>query len=353
MGKVHAAREAGLGDRTASGEPSIVYASAPAEPLARFRRDVLRGLARRPKAVPSVHFYDARGSELFRRIMGLPEYYVTRVELEILERYSQQMVAPLLRSDLGLDVVDLGAGDATKTRTLLQHARAAADRVRFLPIDVSAHALQAALAACHEQLPWLTAQGVVAQYAEGLAWITRRDPGRRRLVLMLGSNVGNMNRGQTRQFFRALRKALLPGDHVLVGFDMLKDIEVLQRAYDDSSGVTAAFNANLLRRINRELDGSFDLDAFRHYATFSPARRAMESYLLSTRRQTVQVAGRAYAFELLEPVRTEVSCKYRKAEISAFAQRAGFSEVAHFTDARAFFVDALWKVEDEPRGMGA
>jgi dimethylhistidine N-methyltransferase len=330
-------------------QPAIAYASTPEEPLAQFRHDVTHGLSRTPKRLPSVHLYDARGSELFRRIMELPEYYVTRVERAILERAAPRIMAQLLAVPGGVDVIDLGAGDGTKTRVLLQAACSAAERLRYLPIDVSPHALGCALAACRAELPWLQAQGVVAEYAEGIAWIARRDPARRRLVLLLGSNVGNMSRARTRRFLRELRRALRPGDQMLVGFDLLKDVDVLQRAYDDARGVTAEFNLNLLRRINRELGGDFDLGAFRHLAVFSPQRRAMESYLLSVRAQRVQVAGLCHAFAAWEPIRTEVSCKYRVDELRAFGRHAGLREAMLLTDELERFADVLWSVEPERR----
>jgi dimethylhistidine N-methyltransferase len=314
----------------------------------RFERHVVSGLARTPKALSSMYFYDARGSELFRRFMELPEYYVTRVEHEILEQHGARIVAPLLGADC--EVVDLGAGDGLKARILLQHFRAAQGAVRYLPVDVSEDALRTVLAVTHKQQPWLPAQGVVADYAGAIAWLGEHDPWRRRLVLLLGSNIGNLARGPARRFFRARRGALRPGDHVLVGFDLIKDVDLLQAAYDDSAGVTAEFNLNLLRRINRELGGDFRLGAFRHFAAFSPVRRAMESYLLSTAAQSVHIAGRSFAFEPWEPIRTEISCKYRVAEVSAFARDAGFVEVTHHCDERRFFVDALWRVPPDIRG---
>jgi dimethylhistidine N-methyltransferase len=284
---------------------------------------------------------------LFQRIMNLPEYYVTRVEREILQRHGAQLVAPLLRSGRPVDVIDLGAGDGLKTRILLEHFGTRSDAVRYLPIDISEHALQSVLGSCRQEQPWLAARGLVADYAEGIEWLARRDPSRCRLVLVLGSNVGNLTHGATLRFFRALRRALRPGDHVLVGFDLVKDPRVLQLAYDDPAGVTAEFNLNLLRRINRELGGDFDVRAFQHFATFAPVRRAMESYLISTRAQTVRVAGRSFELAAWEPIRTEISCKYRPSDVSAFARDAGFTEVGHYLDERRFFVDALWSVEPD------
>jgi L-histidine N-alpha-methyltransferase len=307
-----------------------------------FQRDVHEGLRRSPKALPSLYFYDARGSELFRRIMDLPEYYLTRAERRILEGEGARIAEPF--AGHACDVVDLGAGDGAKTRILLSHLSRAGADVRYVPVDVSEGALATVLAACAEELPWLDAEGVVAEYEAGIRWLARRDRGRSRLVLFLGSNVGNLDDDRANGFFQSLRDALRPGDHVLVGFDLVKDVGVLVPAYDDAQGVTAEFNLNLLRRINRELGGNFDLGAFRHFATYSPMRRAMESHLLSTKDQTVRVAGREYHFEAWEPLHTEISRKYRLSDVSAFAAEAGFVEVGHYFDPERLFVEALWRV---------
>jgi dimethylhistidine N-methyltransferase len=313
-----------------------------ADDFRRFERDVHDGLARVPKALPSLYFYDARGSDLFRRIMDLPEYYLTRAEREVLERHGR-VIAELL-AGRQCDVVDLGAGDGAKTRILLGHLARAGSDVRYLPVDVSDGALATVLDACAAELPWLPTEGVVAEYEAGIRWLSRRDANRSRLVLFLGSNVGNLDDVNARGFFSSLYEALLPGDHVLVSFDLVKDVRVMQPAYDDASGVTAEFNLNLLRRINRELGANFDENAFRHYATFSPSRRAMESYLLSCKAQKVRVGRREYAFEAWEPLHTEISRKYYESDVRGFAEDVGFVEVGHFFDERRLFVDALWRV---------
>jgi L-histidine Nalpha-methyltransferase len=337
-------RQGGAHLRTAAEANLVHVAKRDESELAQFQRDVHEGLSRTPKGLSSMYFYDDRGSELFRRIMELPEYYLTRTEFEILARNAPSIVESMRGGPC--DVVDLGAGDGLKTKVLLERFHGAPHDVRYVPIDVSPYALRTAIKSCQTELPWLSAQGLVADYTQGIAWLAEHDPARKRLVLALGSNVGNLPPPAAQRFFRALRAALRPGDHVLVGFDLMKDVALLQRAYDDSAGVTAEFNLGLLRRINRELDGDFDLASFRHFATFSPRTNAMESYLLSLRRQTVRVAGKRYAFDAWEPIQTEISCKYRPADVNAFACDAGFAEVRHFFDERHWFLDALWRVPD-------
>jgi L-histidine Nalpha-methyltransferase len=308
---------------------------------ARFLWDVLEGLGRPRKAIPSLWFYDARGSELFQRIMALDAYYPTRIEHEILARHAGEITAPLGGGPC--TVVDLGAGDGTKTRLLLAPLHGRCTRAGYAPIDISSAALADVSARTASTFPRLRITPVQAEYFDGLRALHHLDAGKL-LVLFLGSNIGNLETPEAVAFLRTMRTALRPGDHVLVGFDLLKDLRVLRAAYDDEAGVTAAFNLNLLARINRELDGGFDLDAFEHVATFDPARPAMESWLRSRRRQRVRVAGRSFTFEAGESIHTEISCKYREEDVTAFAVAAGFHEVGRFRDRKSWFADALWRV---------
>ncbi len=308
---------------------------------ARFLRDVLEGLGRPRKAIPSLWFYDARGSEIFRRIMELEAYYPTRVEHEILALHAAEITAPLGGGPC--TVVDLGAGDGTKTRLLLAPLHGRCIRSAYAPIDISDAALGDVSASMSSLFPRLRITPVQAEYFDGLRALHRADAGTL-LVLFLGSNIGNLERGEAIDFLRSLHGSLRPGDHVLVGFDLLKDESIFRAAYDDDEGVTAAFNLNLLARINRELAGDFDLAAFEHVATFDPVRPAMESWLRSLRRQHVQVAGSSFRLEAGECIHTEISCKYREQDIGEFAVTAGFEEVARYRDRRRWFVDALWRV---------
>jgi dimethylhistidine N-methyltransferase len=310
----------------------------------RFLRDVLQGLSLPRKAIPSLWFYDARGSEIFQRIMALESYYPTRIEHEILARNGKEIVAPFFGR--GCTVVDLGAGDGTKTRLLLEPLSRRSPRFGYAPIDISGAALADVSARMAQAFPRLRVTPIEAEYFEGLRVLQDRKPGSL-LVLFLGSNIGNLEREEAVTFLRSLRSALRPGDHALVGFDLLKDVEILRGAYDDPEGVTAEFNLNLLGRMNRELGADFDVRAFEHRATFDPLRPAMESWLVSRRRQRVWIAGRRFDFEAGEAIHTEISCKYRERDPSAYAAAAGFSEAGQFRDPRGWFVDALWRVDEE------
>jgi L-histidine N-alpha-methyltransferase len=308
-----------------------------------FLRDVLAGLTRTPRRLSSRWFYDAHGSRIFQWITQLPEYYPTRVEREILERHGAAIAAPL--AGRPCTVVDLGAGDGHKTCVLLERLREQGAEPCYAPIDVSREALEEARARATERLSGLAVSPVCAEYAAGLRRLDALGTPGPRLVLFLGSSIGNLEHPEATRFLQGLRRLLRPGDHALVGFDLVKPLRVLRRAYDDPHGVTRAFNLNLLSRMNRELGADFDLSAFRHRATWDPDRPAMESWLESTRAQVVHLAGRALAFARGERIHTEIACKYTRERVAAFRRDARFAEVAAFEDARGWFTDVLWRVD--------
>jgi dimethylhistidine N-methyltransferase len=308
----------------------------------RFLADVLAGLRARPRSLPSRYFYDARGSRLFQWISQLPQYYLTRVETRILDAHAHLILAPLRGRPS--TVVDLGAGDGHKTRILLRGLMGRGAPVTYAPVDVSPEALDEAAARVRADLPGVVVRPLRATYGRALRTLDGPGDGAR-LVLFLGSSIGNLEHEVALRFLRELRRALRPGDHALVGFDLVKPLHVLRPAYDDPYGVTHAFNLNLLVRINRELGADFDLAGFRHLATWDPVRPAMESWLEATRPQVVHVAHDTFTFRAGERIHTEISCKYSVAQVTAFAADAGFTEVARFTDRDHWFVDALWRVD--------
>jgi len=304
---------------------------------------VLAGLRRRPKQIPSAYFYDEEGSRLFRRIMALPDYYVTRAEAEILTAHASRIADACAGRRVTL--VDLGAGDGTKTSVLLDALSARCDQLVYAPVDICAEALAELEAAHAERHPRIPVASFVGDYAEGLAAVGKRFPDHVRVALFLGSNLGNLPPDDATALLCTWRRALRPGDFLLLGLDLVKDPKLLQAAYDDPEGVTAAFNLNLLVRMNRELDADFDPSSFRHYARFDPRRNAMESYLVSTRDQLVRVAGECIGFAAWEAIQTEISCKYRQSDVEAFARTAGLSPVGWFYDSRHWFLDALLRAD--------
>ena len=302
-----------------------------------FCNDVLAGLQARPRRLSSVYFYDDHGSELFERITELPEYYLTRVERQILETHADRIVEPVLSEPSC--IVDLGAGDGNKTRILLERIHARGGDVRYAPVDVSAAALWSAEQRMQQALPWLRIDPVHDDNIAGIARVRASQAGRRLLVLWLGSSIGNFADDQAVAMLRGLTSACDASDTLLIGFDLLKDPARLVAAYSDSDGVTARFNYNLLTRINRELGADFEPSAFVHHATFSPDRRRMESYLISRERQTVTVAGHVFQFDAWEPIHTEVSCKYSEAQIDSLLTAAGLSRLETFSDPERLFAD--------------
>jgi len=308
-----------------------------------FASDVLHGLFRVPKAIPSRYFYDEEGNRLFQKIMELPEYYLTDCELEILETQKERIAGHI--GNKAFNLVELGAGDGTKTRVLLRHFCERGMDFRFVPIDICRPALLQLVERCGRELPGMPTEGLVSEYFDGVSWLSGLR-GRRNVVLFLGSNIGNFSAPEARVFLRSLWNSLNDDDLVLVGFDLKKDIEVLMRAYNDPRGVTADFNLNLLRRINRELGGDFNMDRFEHYSTYDVLSGAMESYLVSRERQSVCIDAlkTQFSFQAWEPIHTEVSNKYLPAGISSMAGETGFEVVDEMRDLRSYFADSLWRV---------
>jgi L-histidine N-alpha-methyltransferase len=317
---------------------------AAAHGLRAFALDVLNGLSETPKRLSSRWIYDDEGSRLFSQICELDEYYPTRTEAEILRCHTGEILESAGTHDL--DIVDLGAGDGRKTNIVLQAAIKQLEGIHYVPIDISEASMSSLVINTRAQFPGLQVAGIVAEYFDGLHWLSNSND-RRKLVLFLGSNIGNFNRVQARVFLRQLWEALNDGDQVLIGFDMKKSIELLLAAYNDKQGVTAAFNKNLLKRINRELGGNFDLTAYRHFATYDVFSGAMESYIVSLEQQTVVIRELQSTFEFSEwePIHTEYSYKYRLSDIDELALDTGFGIVDQYHDAKGWFTNSLWQVE--------
>lgn len=308
--------------------------------------DVLIGLTEIPKRIPSKHFYDEEGSRLFQAIMDLPEYYLTRSEFEILRDHKEQIADQLNGQPFNL--VELGPGDATKTRILLDHFVNSRLRFQYIPIDISESAMSELVDSLNIEFPGLQIHGLVSDYLNAVGRLKGMNS-ERNLVLFLGSNIGNLNRAGARVFLRSLWNSLQHDDLLLIGFDLKKDIELLLKAYNDSRGVTREFNLNLLRRINRELGANFELDHFRHYATYNVFSGAMESYLVSLEKQVVYVKeiGQSFEFEPWEPIHTEYSYKYLESDIRKLAQETGFVPEIQMYDSRSYFTDCIWRVKKE------
>ena len=310
--------------------------SRPEERLAALRDDVERGLAATPKQLPPKWFYDERGSQLFDEITRLPEYYLTRAEREILESRAREVAALTQANTL----VELGAGTSEKTRLLLDSLQLSGTLRRFVPLDVSEPTLRASAAAIAEEYPGIEVHAVVGDLERHLG---RLPAGRRRLVAFLGSSVGNLAPDGRRRFFGALRATLADGEALLLGTDLVKDRETLDRAYNDAAGVTAAFNRNLLTVLNRELGGDFRPDAFDHVARYDDDCAWVEMLLRSREDQTVRLEAldRSVAYAAGEEMRTELSCKFTREQVDSELAAAGFRLERWWLDSESRFALSL------------
>ncbi len=292
-----------------------------------LRRDVLEGLTQTPKSLPPKWFYDSVGSDLFDQITRLPEYYPTRAETQILRARAAEIAATS-----GADtLVELGSGTSEKTRLLLDALRNRGSLRRFIPFDVDAGVLNAAGSAIQSEYPGVEIDAVCGDFEEHLGKIPRIG---RRLVVFLGSTIGNLTPGPRADFLSSLSDTLQPGDSLLLGTDLVKDVERLVSAYDDSAGVTARFNRNVLAVVNRELDADFDIDAFEHVARWNADEERIEMWLRASSAQPVQIAALDLAVDFAagEEMLTEVSSKFRPHGVEAELAAAGLRRTHWWTD---------------------
>ena len=283
----------------------------------RFLREATEGLTANPKTIPCKYFYDARGSQLFEEICGLQEYYPTRTELSIMERHASDMAAVFQTGDL---MVELGSGSSIKTRLLLDRLQHIAG---YVPVDISASHLEATSASLRRSYPWLNIAPVAADYTTAFA--VPLASGRRVVVYFPGSTIGNFHPDEAVHFMRQIRGLCGTGGGLLIGVDLRKDEQILDAAYDDEAGVTAAFNKNILTRLNRELDADFDVDGFAHRARWNASASRMEMHLESLAAQAVTVAGQRIEFREGETIHTENSYKFTHATILTLLNNSCFA----------------------------
>lgn len=297
-----------------------------------IRRDVADGLRQTPKSLPPKWFYDSMGSDLFDQITRLPEYYPTRAEAEILRARAAEIAAASAADTL----VELGSGTSEKTRLLLDALHERGSLRKFIPFDVDASILSTAGAAIQREYAGVEIEAVCGDFEEHLGEI---PGGGRRLFVFLGSTIGNLTPEPRARFLSALSAQLRPGDSLLLGTDLVKDVDRLVRAYDDAAGVTAAFNRNVLAVINRELDADFNVDAFGHVARWNADEERIEMWLRARDPQRVRVGALDLTVEFAggEEMLTEVSCKFRPAGVSAELLSAGLRRTRWWTDGAGDF----------------
>ena len=300
--------------------------------------DVRRGLTQKQKQLSPKYFYDAAGSELFERITELPEYYPMRTEASILEAVGPRLMAEFAPSE----IVEIGSGSSTKTRILLDSQPRDASVTNYVAFDVSAGIIRSAAETLNQRYPELRVHGIVGDFERHLGRVPACTSGRR-LVLFLGSTIGNLYREERTQLLRSMAGLLGPEDYLLVGMDLVKDVETLQRAYDDSAGVTAAFNRNVLRVINTQLHANFNVDAYQHLAIFNDADARIEMHLWPETEQVVRIKDIDLTVTVSpeETIWTESSHKFQRETAEEMFAAAELTLHGWFTDERDYFALAL------------
>lgn len=308
-----------------------------------FYKDITNGLLSEPRHLDSKYFYDAEGDKLFQEIMKCDEYYLTNCEMEIFTSQTAAIASQLRGDGSPFDLIELGAGDATKSIHLLRQLQSDGIEFTYVPVDISGNVIAELNASLPKLLPGLKIEGLEGEYFEMLKKAAELSP-RRKVVLFMGSNIGNMTTARAASFTASLRRYLSTGDIAVIGFDLKKDPQTIRAAYDDSEGITSRFNLNLLKRINNELGADFNLDKFKHYASYDPETGSCKSYLISSEKQEVHMPGiPVLQFEKDEYIHMEISQKYTIDEVTELATRSGFDVMQNFLDSKNWFLDTVWR----------
>jgi len=305
---------------------------------------VIKGLSSIPKHLPSWLFYDPEGDKLFQKIMELPEYYLTNCEKEIIDKYKGTLLRHFSPLGEPFELIELGAGDGTKTEILLNHFVEKKANFVYAPVDVSKTVLAHLEKRIRKNLPNINIIPQNKRFHEALSGI-KGPKGIKKIILFMGANIGNFSTDEALVFLRNLQRNMDCPDLLLIGFDLKKSPRLIQKAYDDDSGVTCAFNLNMLTRLNHELDANFDIDNFGHYPVYDPVDGSAKSYLISLKAQKVHLKAleMGFSFEEHETIQTEISQKYDLKLIVDMAKSAGLQIVDIFYDSQNFFCNVLYK----------
>lgn len=306
-----------------------------------FYNDVVTGLTAPQKFLHSKYFYDASGDRIFQEIMASTEYYPTDCEMEIFSKQTAGLADAFLAFNDDFDLIELGAGDGTKSAHLLRELMSRGSNFTYTPIDISANIIDYLQATLPVSLPGIKIEGLNGEYFDMLKFAASKSD-RRKVVLFLGGNIGNMLPGAAHEFCKELRGYLRLQDMAFVGFDLKKNPHTILAAYNDRAGLTRLFNLNLLTRINRELSADFQVEQFEHYPTYDPQTGSCKSYLVSKVEQNVVIGDHVINFQKNETIYMEVSQKYTSSEIGLLASSAGFKELERFYDSKAWYMDSLW-----------
>lgn len=307
-----------------------------------FALSVLEGLQRTPKQISSKYFYDENGDRLFQQIMRMPSYYLTDSEYEIFDLQKEAILRQL--GDRPFDLIELGAGDGLKTKVLLRHLSQKGVSFKYRPVDISSSVLDTLQTSLGEELPNLEVAPLHGEYFQVLEELQQLGDHQKKVIFFLGANIGNLTREESQSFLSRLNDLLSPGDMLLLGVDLKKDPAIILEAYNDAEGITAAFNLNLLHRINRELDGNFEVEHFKHWETYNPLSGETKSYIISKVQQEVEIGAISSIihFDAWEAIEVELSQKYSVEEVESLAKKSGFRLVKNFFDSSRYFIDSLW-----------
>lgn len=310
-----------------------------------FAKDVFEGLSSTPKFLSSRYFYDEIGDNLFQQIMKMPEYYLTRSEFEIFQNQKDKILSVFSNDGRPFQLVEFGAGDGTKTKVLLEHFLEKKAEFTYLPIDISENVLSQLTKDLENKLPELSVEPQQGEYFEALGSLTNGGK-TRKVMLFLGSNIGNFRPAEAQKFLKKMASNLHAGDLLLIGLDLKKKPSLILDAYNDQGGITKAFNLNLLNRINNELGGNFETSNFEHFPTYNPQTGEMKSFLVSNKKQevTIEALEKTFVFDAWEAVYMEVSQKYSLQEINVMAVDAGFKPIENLFDSNHYYVDCIWEV---------
>jgi|TARA_A100001391_G_scaffold198491_1_gene180137 dimethylhistidine N-methyltransferase len=303
-----------------------------------FKKEVFEGLSAFPKYLSSKYFYDKKGDKLFQDIMAMPEYYLTGCEFQILSSHTETIGELFRDRENGLDLIELGAGDGKKTKVLLKYMADHNFNFVYKPIDISENAVEMLSENLATEMPALTVDAEVGEYFEVLERLKGFNK-RKKVIMVLGSNIGNLKHPKAIEFLTKLKDAMLPDDLLFMGFDQKKNPQTILDAYNDEAGITAAFNKNILTRINRELGGNFDVDKFKHWEAYNPETGTAKSFLVATEamQASIEKLGLTVNFEQWETIHTEISQKYDDKIVQWLAEQSGLEIETSFTDEKGYY----------------
>ncbi|MET3114102.1 L-histidine N-alpha-methyltransferase [Pedobacter sp. CG_S7] len=312
--------------------------------MEQFLKEVIEDLSQQPKQLNPKYFYDEAGDLLFQQIMNCEEYYPTNCEMELFKERTADLAVALKNGFEDFDLIELGAGDATKSIFLLQELVRQNVRFTYMPIDISKNIIDHLESTLADQIKGLKVKGLNGEYFEMLKYANQLSD-KKKVILFLGGNIGNFEVAEANEFCKQLKSYLQPGDLVLIGFDLKKHPRIIRAAYNDKRGFTKEFNLNLLRRINLELGANFEITQFEHYPSYDPATGECRSYLISLKEQVVHIDRRKFHFAADEFISMEISQKYSVEETEQMALHSGFKPLKHFLDSKCWFLDTVWQVE--------